>query len=71
MRRKRRPGKVNGHAVPVIREAAPGALHVDVAHGFYYPAFDRAEPRLADMAKTQGIAMAGFYRSHHCGVAGS
>jgi len=63
-------GKVDGHAVPVIREAAPGALHVDVAHGFYYPAFDRAEPRLANMAKTQGIAMAGFYRSHHCGVAG-
>ena len=63
-------GKVDGHAVPAIREAAPGALHVDVAHGFYYPAFDRAEPKLANMAKTQGIAMAGFYRSHHCGVAG-
>ncbi len=63
-------GKVDGHAVPVIREAAPGALHIDVAHGFYYPAFDRAEPKLANMAKAQGIAMAGFYRSHHCGVAG-
>jgi (2R)-3-sulfolactate dehydrogenase (NADP+) len=63
-------GKVDGHAVPVIREAAPGALHVDVANGFYYPAFDRMAGHLPRMARTQGIAMAGFYRSHHCGVAG-
>ena len=63
-------GKVDGHAVPVIHEAAPAALHVDVAHGFYYPAFDRVAGRLPEMAKRQGIAMAGFYRSHHCGVAG-
>ncbi len=63
-------GKVDGHAIPAIEQVAPGALRVDVAHGFYYPAFDRAEPMLATMAKRQGIAMAGFYRSHHCGVAG-
>lgn len=63
-------GKVDGHAVPAIEEAAPGALRVDVAHGFFYPAFDRVLGRLPDMAKRQGIAMAGFYRSHHCGVAG-
>jgi len=63
-------GKVDGHAVPAIRETAPGALHIDVANGFYYPAFDRVAGRLPQMAKAQGIAMAGFYRSHHCGVAG-
>jgi (2R)-3-sulfolactate dehydrogenase (NADP+) len=63
-------GKVDGHAVPVIREAAAGALHVDVANGFYYPAFDRVAGHLPRMARAQGIAMAGFYRSHHCGVAG-
>lgn len=63
-------GKVDGHAVPVIEEAAPGALRVDVAHGFFYPAFDRALGRLPEMARRQGIAMAGFFRSHHCGVAG-
>lgn len=63
-------GKVDGHAVPVVEEAAPGALRVDVANGFYYPAFDRVAARLPQMAKAQGIAMAGFYRSHHCGVAG-
>lgn len=63
-------GKVDGHATPAIREAAPGALHVDVAHGFYYPAFDRVMGQLPYMAKSQGIAMAGFHRSHHCGVAG-
>lgn len=63
-------GKVDGHAVPAIEEAAPGALRVDVAHGFFYPAFDRVLGRLPEMAKRQGIAVAGFYRSHHCGVAG-
>jgi len=63
-------GKVNGSAAPVIRRAAPGALHVDVADGFYYPAFDRVVGMLPQMAKDQGIAMAGFFRSHHCGVAG-
>lgn len=63
-------GKVDGHAVPEIREAAPGAIHVDVANGFFYPAFDRVAGRLPQMARAQGIAMAGFFRSHHCGVAG-
>jgi (2R)-3-sulfolactate dehydrogenase (NADP+) len=63
-------GKVDGSAEPVIRRAAPGALHVDVADGFYYPAFDRVMGMLPQMAKDQGIAMAGFFRSHHCGVAG-
>jgi len=63
-------GKVDGHAVPIIEDLAPGALRVDVANGFYYPAFDSVAARLPDLAKAQGIAMAGFYRSHHCGVAG-
>jgi len=63
-------GKVDGHAVPVIEEVAPGTLRVDVAHGFFYPAFDRVMGRLPEMARRQGIAMAGFCRSHHCGVAG-
>lgn len=63
-------GKVDGSAEPVIRRAAPGALHVDVADGFYYPAFDRVMGMLPQMAKDQGVAMAGFFRSHHCGVAG-
>jgi len=63
-------GKVDGHALPELREVAPGALHVNVAHGFYYPAFDRAAPLLGKIARTQGIAMAGFCHSHHCGVAG-
>jgi (2R)-3-sulfolactate dehydrogenase (NADP+) len=63
-------GKVDGHAVPLVEAAAPGALRVDVANGFFYPAFDRVAGRLPQMAKAQGIAMAGFYRSHHCGVAG-
>ena len=63
-------GKVNGHATPQARQIRPGSLMIDVGHGFAYPAFDLAIDRLPAMAKAQGIAAAGFVRSHHCGVVG-
>ncbi|MEO1694491.1 MAG: Ldh family oxidoreductase [Pseudomonadota bacterium] len=65
-----RSGKVDGHAEPVIAAPRPGALMVDVAHGFAYPAIDAALPRLADAVAATGIAAAGFNRSHHCGAVG-
>jgi (2R)-3-sulfolactate dehydrogenase (NADP+) len=65
-----RSGKVDGHAVPVLSRPKPAALMIDVAHGFSYPAFDRALEALPDVARTQGLAAAGFVRSHHCGVVG-
>jgi (2R)-3-sulfolactate dehydrogenase (NADP+) len=63
-------GKVDGFARPAIAATRPGALMIDVAHGFAYPAFDTALPALADAARANGIAAAAFHRSHHCGVAG-
>lgn len=63
-------GKVDGQATPQARTSAPGALVVDVAHGFSYPAFDLAAERLPEMARANGIAAAAFVRSHHCGVVG-
>ena len=66
-----RAGKVNGHAMPTAEATRPGALAIDAAHGFAYPALDLATERLPAMARTNGIAMAGIRRSHHCGVAGA
>ena len=65
-----RAGKVKGHAEPTLKATRPGALAVDAAHGFAYPALDLAIERLPDAARANGIAMAGIRRSHHCGVAG-
>jgi (2R)-3-sulfolactate dehydrogenase (NADP+) len=63
-------GKVDGMARPQASEMRPGALAIDAAHGFAYPAIDLALEWLPEAAKRQGIAMAGIHRSHHCGVAG-
>lgn len=63
-------GKVKGHATPQANAIKPGALMVDVAHGFFYPAFDLALERLPDMAAANGVAAAAFRRSHHAGVLG-
>ena len=63
-------GKVDGHATPEARQTRPGTLMVDVKNGFAFPAFDLAIERLPELAKANGIAAAGFTRSHHFGVAG-
>ena len=63
-------GKVDGFAVPASEQRRPGALAIDAGNGFAYPAMDLALDWLPAAAKTQGIAIAGVRRSHHCGVAG-
>lgn len=65
-----RAGKVDGYAIPEVRQTRPGSLAVDVNHGFAYPALDLAIARLPELAQTCGIAAAGLTRSHHFGVAG-
>ena len=65
-----RAGKVDGHATPEPRQTRPGALMVDVRNGFVFPALDIAIARLPEMARSVGIAAAGFVRSHHFGVVG-
>ena len=64
-------GKVDGHAEPAVTRPKPGALLVDAAHGFAYPAIDRAVAALPEMARAQGVAAAAIRRSHHCGAAGA
>ena len=63
-------GKVDGHAQPVAKQTASGALSIDAANGFAYPALDLAHDQLPEMARANGIAMVGINCSHHCGVAG-
>lgn len=63
-------GKIDGHAVPTLRKAAPSVLGIDAASGFAYPAVRLAEAHLAPLAKEMGIAIAGIRRSSHFGVAG-
>ena len=63
--------KVDGFATPSLLKTAPGALVIDAAHGFAYPAIDLALQALAPLAKEAGIAVAAIRRSHHFGQAGA
>lgn len=65
-----RSGKVDGFAVPEVRQNRPGSLLIDAKYGFAYPALDAAIARLPEMARNCGVAAAGITRSHHFGVAG-
>ncbi len=63
-------GKVDGNATPTATTPRPGLLAIDAAHGFAYPALDRAEEMLPAVTRNQGIAAAAIRRSHHGGAAG-
>ena len=65
-----RSGKVDGQATPRLSRPKPGALVVDAADGFAYPAIDLAIAELSGVAPAQGIAAAAIHHSHHFGVAG-
>jgi len=65
-----RAGKVDGRAVPSLRQTRPSVLMIDVGNGFAFPAVDLAIARLPAVAAGTGIAAAGFTRSHHFGVVG-
>lgn len=63
-------GKCDGLAEPEIMKELPGALMIDVRHGFFYPAFDLALEHFPAKARANGIAAVAFHNSHHCGVLG-
>lgn len=65
-----RSGKVDGRATPRVSRPKPGAVVVDAADGFAYPAIDRAISELGSLAPAQGVAAAAIRHSHHFGVAG-
>jgi (2R)-3-sulfolactate dehydrogenase (NADP+) len=63
-------GKVDGSAEPLVTRPRPAIVAVDAAHGFAYPALDRAIAALPEVARSEGVAVAPVRRSHHCGAAG-
>ncbi|MDE2356362.1 MAG: Ldh family oxidoreductase, partial [Alphaproteobacteria bacterium] len=66
-----RVGKVDGFAEPALTRPRPGALVVDAAHGFAYPAVDLALPALVEASWACGVSAATLTRSHHFGQAGA
>src|SRR5437764_2943678 len=58
-------GWVDGQAVPVVADAAPGLVATDAANGFAQPALRTSAPLLRDKARRQGIAAAAIRDSHH------
>ena len=63
-------GKVDGRAVPVVAGRKSGAVRIDAANGFAYPALDLAISELTTLTKETGTAAASVFRSHHFGQAG-
>ena len=65
-----RAGKVDGFAVPHTRKVCPAVLATDACSGFAAPALAAAVAAAAALAREQGIAAAGIFRSHHSGRLG-
>ena len=63
-------GKVDGQARPRIIGQRPGALRIDAAQGFAFPAFDLVIDALPALARDCGVAAASLFHSHHFGQAG-
>ncbi len=63
-------GKIDGRARPRLEVLRSGAVLVDAAGGFAYPALDIALGDLPARARRSGLAAAAIRRSHHIGQAG-
>lgn len=58
-------GWVDGTAVPVIEDVAPGMLRGDGRNGFSLPALAAAHEPLVAKARANGIAMLSVRKAHH------
>ncbi len=63
-----RNGRAVGQAVPQVLRRKGAALVVDAGEGLAFPACDLAISEAINTARTQGVAVVGVVRSHHCGV---
>ncbi len=63
-------GKVDGHAVPDVRQTRAAAILSDARTGFAFPAIEKGLAALRPAAEEAGIAVLGVANSHHFGVAG-
>lgn len=60
-----RSGKVDGHAVPQVKQSAPSALTVDGQGGFAPPALAAARPAFIDLTRKTGIAALSLVNIYH------
>lgn len=60
-----RSGWVDGRAVPVVTDAAPGLVATEAGNGFAQPALSASAELLRNKARVQGIAAAAIRNSHH------
>lgn len=58
-------GWVDGKAVPVIEDVAPGMLRADGRNGFSLPVLELARQPLMAKARTNGIALLTVRKAHH------
>jgi delta1-piperideine-2-carboxylate reductase len=58
-------GWVDGRAVPVVIDAAPGLVATEAANGFAQSALRASAPLLREKARRQGIAALAIRNSHH------
>jgi (2R)-3-sulfolactate dehydrogenase (NADP+) len=63
-------GKVDGRAVPEVRETASGAVYVDVRDGFAYPAIRLGLDRALILVGDAGTVSVAVTNSHHSGSSG-
>ncbi|MEF2071992.1 Ldh family oxidoreductase [Consotaella aegiceratis] len=63
-----RSGWVDGHAVPVVEDAAAGFVRADAMNGFTQVALAKARPLLIEKARQTGIAALAIRQSHHLGA---
>lgn len=60
-----RSGWVDGRAIPVVEDKAPGFIAVDAANGFAQPALLAAREAFIAKTRANGIALMAIRRSHH------
>ncbi|MGH6621566.1 MAG: Ldh family oxidoreductase [Alphaproteobacteria bacterium] len=60
-----RNGRIDGKAVPVISDLAPAVVQVDARGGFAPLALNAGRARLAEMARSQGIAAMPMVNAYH------
>jgi delta1-piperideine-2-carboxylate reductase len=61
-------GWVDGTAVPIVEDVAPGVVRVDGNNGFAQPALLAARDLFVAKARTNGIALVAVRNSHHFGA---
>lgn len=63
-----RSGWVDGHAIPVVEDAAAAFVRVDARNGFAQPALALAAPLAMAKARDAGACVIGMHGSHHFGA---